>query len=139
MSQTSSQACFAQCATGRSFVRCVPDSNRNVLRVEYRGWVTPDMMRSHLSELDDILPRLKDGFSVLTDLSALERIESGCLPDLTRVMEVYAAHGIASVIRIIPDPTRDIGFSILSFFHYPHSVRIVTCADSEEAERALDE
>lgn len=122
-----------------SCVRCLPDSGGNVLRVEYRGRVTPEMMRRHLEELDGILPLLSDGFVVLTDLSDLERMDSGCSRDLSRVMDAYTSRRIAAVIRIIPNPERDIGFSILSLFHYPHSVRIVTCTDKAEAERCLEE
>lgn len=122
-----------------SFVRSEADSKRNLLRVEYRGRVTPEMMRRHLAEVDEILSGLEDGFAVLTDLSGLERMDSGCSADLSRVMEAYAARRIASVIRVIPNPSRDIGFSILSLFHYPSNVRIVTCSDMEEAERLLSE
>ena len=41
-------------------------------------------------------------------------------------------------LRIIPDPHKDIGFKILSLFHYRRRVRIVTCATLGEAMKALE-
>jgi hypothetical protein len=41
------------------------------------------------------------------------------------------------VVRVIPDPHKDIGLNILSLFHYRRGVRIVTCETLEEAMRAL--
>jgi hypothetical protein len=38
---------------------------------------------------------------------------------------------------VIPDPRKDIGFNILSLFHYRHDIHIVTCETLEEAKRAL--
>jgi hypothetical protein len=43
------------------------------------------------------------------------------------------------VVRVIPDPARDIGLQIMSLFHYGHDVRIVTCATLDEAQRALQD
>ena len=42
------------------------------------------------------------------------------------------------VVRVIPDPYKDIGLNIVSLFHYPRRVRIVTCETLEEAMRALE-
>jgi hypothetical protein len=41
------------------------------------------------------------------------------------------------VVRIIPDPRKDIGLSIMSVFHYRRGVRIVTCETLAEALSAL--
>jgi hypothetical protein len=41
------------------------------------------------------------------------------------------------VVRVIPDPTRDIGLQIMSYFHYDGAVRIVTCATLDEATEIL--
>ena len=47
---------------------------------------------------------------------------------------VYPVHGVAEVVRVIPDPQKDIGLNILSVFHYSRRVRIVTCESLAEAE-----
>jgi hypothetical protein len=41
------------------------------------------------------------------------------------------------VVRVIPDETKDIGFNILTVFHYPHRPQIVTCQTLPEAARVL--
>jgi hypothetical protein len=43
------------------------------------------------------------------------------------------------VVRVIPNPQKDIGLNILSLFHYRRRVRIVTCETLEEAMNALAE
>ena len=42
------------------------------------------------------------------------------------------------MVRVIPDPQRDIGLRIMSFFHYGPDVHIATCATLEEAKEILD-
>ena len=51
-------------------------------------------------------------------------------------MDEFKAKGIGAVVRIVPDPAKDIGFNILSVVHYRRGVRVVTCQTAEEAERA---
>jgi hypothetical protein len=41
------------------------------------------------------------------------------------------------VFRVVPDPRRDIGMQIMSYFHYGADVRIVTCESMAEAEGIL--
>jgi hypothetical protein len=41
------------------------------------------------------------------------------------------------VVRVIPDPQKDIGLNILSLFHYRKRVRIVTCETLDEARKVL--
>jgi hypothetical protein len=45
---------------------------------------------------------------------------------------------VEAVVRVIPDPQKDIGLNILSLFHYRRRVRIVTCATLGEAMKALE-
>jgi hypothetical protein len=52
-------------------------------------------------------------------------------------MDLCNKHGIEMVVRVIPDPQKDIGLNILSLFHYRRRVRIVTCKTLAEAMRAL--
>ena len=55
-----------------------------------------------------------------------------------QVMEKLDCKGIEISVRVIPDPSKDIGLSILSTFHSRNSVRIVTCTSMVEAARVLD-
>ena len=45
--------------------------------------------------------------------------------------------GVSAVVRAIPDPRRDIGLQIMSYFHYGPDVRITTCRRLEEAQELL--
>ncbi len=54
-----------------------------------------------------------------------------------RVKELIREKGVALVVRVVPKRSKDIGFNILSLFHYPQKVHIVTCATLAEAEQAL--
>ena len=78
---------------------------------------------------------MSPGFTFITDLTGLGSMELECAPDLARLMDFCKARGIGTVVRIIPDPRRDIGFNILSIVHYRRGVRVVTCKDAAEAER----
>jgi hypothetical protein len=40
-------------------------------------------------------------------------------------------------VRIIPNPKLDIGFQIMSSFHYGTEVHVVTCESRDEALRVL--
>jgi hypothetical protein len=57
-----------------------------------------------------------------------------------QIMDLCADKGLQSVVRILPpEPRNDIGYAILSQFHYGPDVRIVTCNTAEEAASHLAE
>jgi hypothetical protein len=64
-------------------------------------------------------------------------MELDCLPELTGAMDRFKALGVGTVIRIVPDPRKDIGFNILSVVHYRRGVRVVTCTSAAEAEKLM--
>jgi hypothetical protein len=74
---------------------------------------------------------------LVVDLTELQSMEVACSPLIANIMEICNAAGVADVVRIIPDPTRDIGLQIMSFFHYDNDVRILTCASAAEAREML--
>jgi hypothetical protein len=94
-------------------------------------------MKEYAQRVRSVLPQLRKGFTVLTDLSGLDSMELDCAPELTQMMDKFRAMGVGTVVRIVPDPSKDIGFNILSVVHYRRGVRVVTCQNAEEAERAL--
>lgn len=47
------------------------------------------------------------------------------------------AAGLGRVIRIIPDPDKDIGFNLLALVHYGGAIPTVTCKTPAEAETGL--
>ena len=112
-------------------------AEQNLARIRYFGRITAGEMQSALATIEGLLPQLRPGFTVLTDLSGLEAMDLDCVSHLTKIMDVTRAHGVGTVIRVIPDPAKDIGFNILSIIHYRRGVQIITCETLAEAERAL--
>lgn len=113
------------------------DAPQNTVRISYFGRVFPADMAACAKEVERLLPTMRTGFAVLTDLSGLESMDLECVPHLTKIMDLAKARGIGTVVRIIPDPDKDIGFNILSIIHLRRGVKIVTCETLAEAERAL--
>jgi hypothetical protein len=109
----------------------------NTLEIAYGGRVTPDETRACANEVRLALTILEPGFRLIADLTELQAMEMACSPVIAEIMEICNASGVAEVVRIIPDPTRDIGLQIMSFFHYGPEIRILTCASAAEAADAL--
>jgi len=114
-----------------------PDPDRNTLAIFYGDIVTPDETRRCADEVRLALPLLRPGFRVVVDLTALRSMDLACSARIAEIMEMCNEAGVAEVLRIIPDPTRDIGLQILSLFHYDNDVYVRTCASAAEANDLL--
>jgi hypothetical protein len=109
----------------------------NLLKVIYVGHIKPEEAKDAAKDIEKLLGEVEPGFRLLTDMWSLETMDLGCVPYIEQVMDACNDRGIALVVRIIPDPHKDIGLNILSLFHYHRGVRIVTCQKLEEAESVL--
>jgi hypothetical protein len=110
---------------------------KNLLSVRYSGRVGPDETERYKRELPTLLNDLKPGFRLLTDMTSLEEMDVACEPHLKGMMDLCNQKGVDLVVRVIPDPHKDIGLSIMSLFHYHPRVRIVTCTSIDEAAKVL--
>ena len=115
------------------------DKSKNLLRIIFSGRVEPDDLKIGVEKVKALLKDLKPGFKLLTDLTALESMSVECVPHLEDSMEACNKSGVAMVVRVIPNPKKDIGLNILSIFHYRRRIRIVTCETLAEAMKILDE
>lgn len=113
------------------------DLVRNLIEVRYRGHVSVAEVKAVSEKVMEFLPQLRKGFTFLADLSLLESMELDSVTYITRIMDACNATGIGTVVRIVPDPRKDIGLNILSIIHYSRGVHVLTFQNSEEAERAL--
>ena len=113
------------------------DQSANTLSIAYGGRVTRDETRLCAGEVLLALTILQPGFRLIVDLTELQSMDVACSPLIANIMEICNGAGVAEVVRIIPDPTRDIGLQIMSFFHYGNDVRILTCASAAEAMEML--
>jgi hypothetical protein len=113
------------------------DASRNLIEVKYIGCVTAAEVKAVYDRVIDLLPQMRRGFTFVADLSNLDSMGLDCVSDITRIMDACNAAGIGTVVRIVPDPRKDIGLNILSIIHYRRGVHILTFQDTSEAERAL--
>ncbi len=114
------------------------DKSKNLLKITYAQRVGPEDTKRVEEKIPSLLPDLRPGFRLLTDLSGLESMDLACVPHIKRLMDVCNKKGVEAVVRVIPDPQKDLGLNILSLFHYRRRVRIVTCATLDEAMKALE-
>jgi len=113
------------------------NKSKQLLQVRYVGRGQPEEFQRTEAEFRSQLDELSPGFSLLTDFSQLEFMDYECGTEIGRMMEVVDQSGVGLVVRVIPDPSRDIGMKILTAFHYARRPRVVTCANLSEAARAL--
>ena len=90
-----------------------------------------------LEQIRSGLAQLQPGLRLLADLTELEAMDAWCAPHIEKAMDLFNEKGTSLVVRVIPDPHRDIGMTIMSIFHYGGDVRIVTCVSLAEAEQVL--
>ena len=115
------------------------DKSKNILRITFSENVEPDQARLYVDTVKARIAELKPGFRMLTDLSGLSSMDARCAPHIETAMDVFSKAGVSKVVRVIPDPSVDIGFNIMSLFHYRRRTKIVMCQTLAEAERILAE
>ena len=106
----------------------VIEANREkrLLVISYSQRVTAEEARAAGVRVRELLPHFKPGFRVLTDMRWLASMEAAAAPQIAEIMKAVAAAKVAMIVRVIPDPSKDIGFNILSQFHYGDDVKIFT-------------
>lgn len=110
---------------------------RQLLHISYIGHVQLSDFQDTRREMDEALAELPAGYRLVTDMSHLETMDLECSEQVGATMERLNQKGISAVVRVIPEPARDIGLNILSAFHYDRRVRQKTCRSLEEALQAL--
>jgi len=111
--------------------------SKQLLYFTYIGDVSVEELKQGLSEIATLLDDLSSGFRVLADLRGLDRMDRECAKEIGKAMVFCDQKGVELVVRIIPDPQKDIGMKILSIFHYHNRPRIVTCETLVEAGEVL--
>jgi hypothetical protein len=110
---------------------------RRLLCLSYIQRVRSGELKRGREDIKTLLADLPPGFRLLVDLSQLEAMEFDCMKEIGRTMELFDRSGVGMIVRVIPDPSKDIGLSILTLFHYPHHPHIVTCKTMTEAAELL--
>jgi len=118
-------------------ISCSADESGHILSLSYSGHIRPAEMKKALQSVQALAPRLKPGFVLLSDLTSLEAMEPACAAEIGVMAEQLSSYGIASVIRVIPDPAKDIGLNIVSIFHFRHPIKVHTRDSLAEAIKCL--
>ncbi|MGA2243386.1 MAG: hypothetical protein ABSH48_00190 [Verrucomicrobiota bacterium] len=106
---------------------------QRLLFLNYVQRVSPGELEEARAELEAALAGLPHGLRLLADLSQVEFMDPACVAELGRAMDLFDQHGVSLIVRVIPDPTKDIGLSILTVFHYSHRPRVINCQSLAEA------
>jgi hypothetical protein len=99
--------------------------SKRLMVISYAQHVTRDEAKEAFRQVQQILENFEPGFRVLTDLRWLVSMDAGAAPHIANIMDAVAAKKVAVVVRVVPDPHKDIGLNILSHFHYDSDVKIV--------------
>ena len=110
---------------------------RNLLHLSFIARVSVADLEHGVIEVPALLADLTEGFRLLTDLSHLDAMEPGCEIPIGQIMDLCKAHGVGRIVRIIPDPKKDIGLTILSRFHYGRGARVTTCESLAQVAKML--
>lgn len=110
---------------------------KGLLHLSYIGHVTAAELRRYHDDVVALLSEMPKGFKILVDLDRLDSMDTDCVEELGKMMEIFDQHGMKQVVRLIPDPTKDIGFNILARFHYRRNLRITNCETMIEAAKLL--
>jgi hypothetical protein len=103
----------------------------------YIGQVGIKDLQRNAKQLEEMLAELAPEFRVLADLSRLEAMDIACVPEIGKTMETLERYRVGLIVRVIPDPSKDIGFNIISAFHYKNRPHTATCRTMEEAAALL--
>jgi anti-anti-sigma regulatory factor len=110
---------------------------KRLLHISYIGNVGAEELRRGRDDVVALLAELPTGFKMLIDLERLESMDIACVEELGKMMDLFDQHGLQQVVRVIPDPAKDIGLNILARFHYQREPRITNCKTMIEAAALL--
>jgi hypothetical protein len=111
--------------------------SKQLLHFDFIGEVRPEELARGREDAITLIAELKTGFRVLADFTHLNSMSVGCAAEIGKTMELCEEKGVALVVRVMPDPTKDIGLAILTRFHYRNPPQIANCANMVEAARLL--
>ena len=113
------------------------DRSKQLLVISAAGRVTKKEVERVALRVCEMMKEITPGFRVLTDFRWLERMDPAAAVPLAEIMDALAEKDVAAVVRVIPDPHKDIGLNILSQFHYGPQIKLVTFESLAEALSAL--
>jgi hypothetical protein len=112
------------------------DINR-LIKINWSENVSADEMRECAEQLRALTANMRPGFRLLSDLTGLKSMDPAGASYIGAIMDLFAAKQVSLVVRVIPDPRKDIGLNILSYFHYGSQVQVATYQNLSDALQSL--
>lgn len=113
------------------------DKSGLVLTISHSRHVGVEDASRCLEKIRFLADRLAPGFLLFVDLTYLDSMDDSCAPELGAIMDLCSEKGVSSVVRVIPDRNKDIGFSLISRFHLRPKVKTRTFMSLAEAIKSL--
>ena len=113
------------------------DSSRRFVVIRVAGHVTADEGRDTTQRVREVLAEVEPGFVALVDYRWLDSMATGAAQFIAEIMDVFAAKKVSAVVRVVPDPRKDIGLNILSHFHYGPEIKVLTFETLADAIQSL--
>jgi hypothetical protein len=102
------------------------DDSDRLLKISWSDIVTVDEIRECADQLRPLIADMRPGFRLLGDLTGLVSMDPAGASYIAAIMDLLAAKQVGFIVRVIPDPRKDIGLNILSYFHYGPEVQVET-------------
>jgi hypothetical protein len=115
------------------------DKEKRFLVISASGHVNKEEVKAVANKVRELVQDAPAGLHALTDLRWMTAMDPAAAKHVAEIMEILQEKQLASVTRIVPDSSKDIGFNILSHFHYKPSVQIFTVESLAEALRNVAE
>ena len=115
------------------------EKTKRLLKVSWSQHVSADEAKKALEDLPALIGEFTGGFRLLADLTTLDTMEFGCVAHLRKIMDILNKAEVELIVRVIPDPHKDIGLNIMSLFHYRRGLPIITFESLSEALKILSD
>src|SRR5213595_202790 len=113
------------------------DRSKRLLVISAGQRVTGEEARQAAQQVRELLEGVAPGFRVLADFRWLDSMDAVAARHVAQIMDALAEKQVASVTRVMPDPHKDIGFNILSHFHYGPEIQITTVETLADALQSI--
>jgi hypothetical protein len=114
------------------------DINR-LVKINWSENVSADEMRECAEQLRTLTANMRPGFRLLSDLTGLKSMDPTGASYIGAIMDLFAAKQVSLIVRVIPDPRKDIGLNILSYIHYGSQVQMATYQNLSDALQSLSD
>jgi anti-anti-sigma regulatory factor len=110
-----------------------------LIKISWLGQVDLDEMRRCAEEIGVTSSKMRPGFRVLVDMTDLESMDYAGAPYIGSIMDLCVSKQVEHVVRVIPNPHKDIGMNIMSYLRYGSKVRVTICENLADAMERIAE